>query len=128
VLVTFNSDPNGATVANADGTILGVTPVLTEVPFGDTAIEYVVRKEGYKAKIASIVPNHPSPFFAVLEPRAALVPPPVPLPPIGPPNADALPPTELAPKVSKRHHSRARSFDVEPSEGDDDGVMGPSPP
>jgi len=127
VVVTFNSDPNGATVANADGTILGVTPVLTEVPFGDTAIEYVVRKEGYLAKVAFIVPNQPSPFFAVLEPRSLPVPA-VALPPAGPPSADALPPAELAPKVSKRRHSRARASDVEPSEADDDGVMDPSAP
>ena len=46
------------------------TLLLIEVPYGGTAIEYVIRKEGYVAKVASIVPNVPSPFFAVLEARA----------------------------------------------------------
>ena len=91
VLVTFNSDPDGATVAQADGTLLGVTPLMMEVPFGNAAIEYVIRKEGYLAKVASIVPNLPSPTFVVLEPRAAPVPPPVvALPAISAASADAL--------------------------------------
>ena len=78
VLVTFNSDPDGATVAASDGTVLGVTPLLMNVPFSATAIEYVIRKDGYLAKVASIVPDKPSPFFAVLQVRANPVPPPSP--------------------------------------------------
>ena len=122
VLVTFNSDPNGATVAKADGTILGVTPIMAEAPFGDTAIEYVIRKEGYFAKVLSLVPNRPSPVFAVLEPRSVPVPPPVPGPVISPVDADASAPIEWAPKaVVKRRHDKSRFLDT-----DDDGTMDPS--
>src|SRR5665811_1265736 len=69
VLVTFNSDPDGATVTRADGTVLGVTPLQTSLAYGDTATSYLVRKEGYAAKTLSVVPNVPAPFFTVLELR-----------------------------------------------------------
>jgi Protein kinase domain len=133
VLVTFNSDPDGATVAQSDGTVLGVTPLLMEVPFGDIAIEYVIRKEGYLAKIASIVPKQASPFFAVLEARPATAPAPAPLvvalPVLSASSADRLPPMEIAPKVGpRRPRPRPRSSGGEPAEADDDGVMDPSPP
>ena len=130
MIVTFNSDPNGATVAEADGTVLGVTPLLIEVPYGGTAIEYVIRKEGYVAKVASIVPNVPSPFFAVLEARAAsaLLPVVAARPAVGQLNADARPPTETSPKVGLKHgHSKTAASEGEPKE-DDDGVMDPSAP
>ena len=67
VRVNVSSDPDGATVATADGTVLGTTPLSTEVPYGDTPIEYIIRKDGYSPKSTSIVPNLPSPVFAVLQ-------------------------------------------------------------
>jgi tRNA A-37 threonylcarbamoyl transferase component Bud32 len=67
VRVNFNSDPDGAAVVRSDGVVLGATPLSTEVPFGNAAIEYVIRLDGYLPKPASIVPNMPSPVFAVLE-------------------------------------------------------------
>jgi eukaryotic-like serine/threonine-protein kinase len=89
VVVTFNSDPNGASVAQADGVVLGVTPLLTEVVFGNTALEYVIRKEGYFAETAFIVPNRPSPFFAMLEQRAPTAPVVVTALAVEPPSNDA---------------------------------------
>ncbi|MEA2696258.1 MAG: eukaryotic-like serine/threonine-protein kinase [Myxococcales bacterium] len=67
VRVNVSSDPDGATVTSADGTVIGTTPLSTEVTYGDTPIEYVIRKDGYAAKTTSIVPNLPSPVFAVLQ-------------------------------------------------------------
>jgi Protein kinase domain len=154
VLVTFNSDPNGATVAKADGTILGVTPLLTQVSYGTTALEYVIRKDGYLAKVASIVPNAPSPFFAVLEVRE--VPPPVapleiePLPvpplqvaqlpvaalqiaqlPVAPPPepqaAGVAPTTRSAPAAHPHVHEKARASEADPApDEEDNSVMAPS--
>ena len=67
VRVNFNSEPNGATVVSADGTVLGVTPLSTDVIYGDKPIEYVIRLDGYLPRTTSIVPNLPSPVFAVLQ-------------------------------------------------------------
>jgi hypothetical protein len=67
VRVNFNSDSNGATVVRADGTVLGVTPLSTDVPYGNTALAYVIRMDGYHPRTTSIVPNQPSPIFAVLQ-------------------------------------------------------------
>jgi serine/threonine protein kinase len=143
VLVTFNSDPNGASVAKADGTILGVTPLLTEVPYGTTALEYVIRKDGYLAKVASIVPNAPSPFFAVLAVRE------VPAPTVAPLAVERLavapampdprdrgvespaPTAEVAPAPRAQAQPRARPAASEPgpapgADGEDNSVMAPS--
>lgn len=66
VQVTFNSDPDGATVVRADGTVLGVTPFPSQIPYGDQPIEYVLRLNGYVSTTATIVPNARSPVFALL--------------------------------------------------------------
>jgi len=76
VRLNFNSDPVGATVVRLDGLVLGVTPLSTEVPYADVAIEYVVQKEGFLSKTVAVVPNLPSPIYAVLE-RASLADPPL---------------------------------------------------
>ena len=67
VRVNFSSNPDGATVVRADGTVLGVTPLSADVPYGDKAVEYVIRLDGYVSKVTSIVPNVASPIFALLE-------------------------------------------------------------
>jgi hypothetical protein len=130
VRVNFNSDPESATVARADGTVLGVTPLSTEVPYGDTAIEYVIGKVGYVSKDVSIVPNLPSPLFAVLE-RAE--------PPKGPERVASLveplvaaSPTPVPvekPSVSRSAHRHSKVHSVVRAfapESDGDGVLDPS--
>jgi serine/threonine protein kinase len=67
VRVNFSSNPDGASVVRADGTVLGVTPLSADVPYGDKAVEYVIRLDGYVPKVTSIVPNVASPIFALLE-------------------------------------------------------------
>jgi serine/threonine-protein kinase len=77
VRVNFNSDPDGAFVSRTDGTELGLTPLSIEVPYGDAPTEYVFRKAGHLSKTVALVPNLPSPIFAVL-PVDGLEDPPVP--------------------------------------------------
>jgi len=75
VRVNFTSDPNGALVVRADtGKELGETPLSTEIPYGDTAVEFVFKKEGYESKVAFVVPNMPSPLNATLQPVAKAAP------------------------------------------------------
>jgi serine/threonine protein kinase len=78
VQVTFTSDPDRATVVRTDGTVLGVTPFPTDIPYGDQPIEYVVRLNGYLSTTTTIIPNHSSPVFAVLR-KEPIVPLPLPL-------------------------------------------------
>ena len=71
VRVNFTSDPNGALIVRADtGKELGETPLSTEIPYSDTAVEFVFKKDGYESKVAFVVPNLPSPLFATLQPVA----------------------------------------------------------
>jgi len=72
VRVNFSSDPDGATVARQDGTVLGVTPLATEVPYSESATEVVMRRPGYATKTVAFVPNMPIPVFAVLKKQAAV--------------------------------------------------------
>jgi len=67
VRVTFDSDPEGASVVRADGVVLGTTPLSTSLPFGDAAIEYVIRRDAYLSQTTSIVPNVASEVFATLQ-------------------------------------------------------------
>jgi len=81
VRVNFNSDPDGATITTGDGKALGRTPLSIEVPYSDSAVEYVFKKTGYETKTMYIVPNLPSPVFATMqeiETKAAVTPPPAP--------------------------------------------------
>jgi serine/threonine protein kinase len=66
VRVNFNSDPDGAVIARGDGKTLGLTPLSIEVPYSDSAVEFVFKKSGYETKTVYVVPNLPSPLFATL--------------------------------------------------------------
>ncbi|HVR62626.1 MAG TPA: serine/threonine-protein kinase [Polyangia bacterium] len=69
VRVNFNSDPDRATVIRTDnGQELGQTPLSIEVPYSDSAVEFIFKKPGYENKVMYIVPNLPSPLFATLQP------------------------------------------------------------
>jgi len=75
VRVNFTSDPNGALIVRADtGKELGETPLSTEIPYSDTAVEFVFKKDGYESKVAFVVPNMPAPLFATLAPVAKAAP------------------------------------------------------
>jgi serine/threonine protein kinase len=67
VRVNFNSDPDGAMVSTSDGKTLGLTPLSIEVPYSDSAVEYVFKKQGFDSKTMYIVPNLPSPVFATMQ-------------------------------------------------------------
>jgi len=70
VRVNFSSDPDGATVARADGAVLGLTPLATDLPYSETAAEVVIKKPGYAQRTIAFVPNMPIPVFAVLKKQA----------------------------------------------------------
>jgi len=102
VRVNFNSDPDGAMITSGDGKTLGLTPLSIEVPYSDSAVEYLFKKQGYETKTMYIVPNLPSPLFATMQEieTAAAPPPPVRRPP-PPLPASARRPRPAAPSSSK---------------------------
>jgi serine/threonine-protein kinase len=67
VRVNFNSDPDGATIVTAEGKAIGRTPLSVEIPYSDSAVEFLFRKAGYETKTMYIVPNLPSPLFATMQ-------------------------------------------------------------
>ncbi len=66
IRLNFNSDPDGAVVIRGDGKTLGLTPLSIEVPYSDSAVEFVFKKAGFEPKTMYVVPNLPSPMFASL--------------------------------------------------------------
>jgi serine/threonine-protein kinase len=115
VRVNFNSDPDRALVIRADtGKELGLTPLSIEVPYSDSAVEFVFKKEGYENKAMYIVPNLPSPLFATLQPT--------------PPKTPAADPAAKArDDGSKKTIPRRRPPPPsKPEKLDDDAVLEPS--
>ena len=64
--MNFSSDPNGATVSRKDGTVLGMTPLSTQIAYSDTPVEVVIQKTGFQPKTVAFVPNMPIPVVTVL--------------------------------------------------------------
>ncbi|HVU52774.1 MAG TPA: PEGA domain-containing protein [Polyangia bacterium] len=52
--VMIVSDPAGATVTNADGGVLGVTPFDLTVPKSDGELPVTVRRDGYQDKHVTV--------------------------------------------------------------------------
>jgi tRNA A-37 threonylcarbamoyl transferase component Bud32 len=71
VRVNFSSDPDGATVAGRDGTVLGVTPLSTDLAYSESTVEVLIQKAGYAPKTVAFVPNMPIPVLAVLKKQPA---------------------------------------------------------
>src|SRR5450432_454923 len=117
VRVNFNSDPDGAMITTADGKTLGLTPLSIEVPYSDSAVEYVFKKQGYETKTMYIVPNLPSPLFATMQEISAA---PTPAPT----------PVRKAPAAAPTSASRRAKSPSPPSNGkakpDEDEVLEPS--
>jgi serine/threonine-protein kinase len=122
VRVNFNSDPDGASVTDANGRTLGLTPLSIQVPYRDSAVEYVFKKQGYETKTMYIVPNLPSPLFATLQAVA----PPKPAN-TGEPSSSSSSSSSSSgsdtggDSSSRRHHRQPRQLLK-----DDDAVMEPS--
>jgi serine/threonine protein kinase len=123
VRVNFNSDPDGAIVIRSDGKTLGLTPLSIEVPYSDSAVEYIFKKQGFEQKTMYIVPNLPSPVFATMQAvdvKSAPAPAPAPAPAAKRPAASG--------SSGSSHHSRPAT--PPPSNGkakpDDDEVLEPS--
>jgi tRNA A-37 threonylcarbamoyl transferase component Bud32 len=71
VRVNFSSDPDGATISRRDGTVLGVTPLATDLPYSERAVEVRIDKPGYVSRVIAFVPNMPIPVVAVLAKKDA---------------------------------------------------------
>ncbi len=115
VRVNFSSDPVGATVLRKDGSVLGTTPVSTDVAYSETPVDVVIVKSGFAPKTLSFVPNMPIPVVAVL--RKEAVPAPVAA-------ARAPAPRTRAPRaaVAARPAHRASGADID----HDDDVLAPT--
>jgi hypothetical protein len=113
VRVNFNSDPDGAVITRGDGKSLGLTPLSIEVPYSDSAVEFLFTKAGFQPKTMYVVPNLPSPLFATL--RAIEVEP------------DAGPPPTRRFEPNRQPAFRRVRQPPPPQHGDDeDGVLEPS--
>ncbi|HVY36308.1 MAG TPA: serine/threonine-protein kinase, partial [Polyangia bacterium] len=125
VRVNFSSDPDGATVSRKDGTVLGTTPLSTEIAYSDTAVEVVLRKPGFQPKTVAFVPNMPIPVVAVLRKDAAR--PAERTPPAAPDTASRARPTTRASVASARPRATASAGTTRVSDVDrDDDVMAPT--
>lgn len=71
VLVTFESDPPGATVARDNTTVLGLTPMDWPLPYGTTPILITFSKIGFQTQIRRIVPDRRETLKATLTPAVA---------------------------------------------------------
>jgi len=70
VRVNFSSDPVGATVLRKDGSVIGTTPLSTDVAYSESPVDVVIVKPGFAPKSLSFVPNMPIPVVAVLRKEA----------------------------------------------------------
>jgi hypothetical protein len=118
VRVNFNSDPDGAVVARADGKTLGLTPLSIEITYSDSAVEFQFKKQGYEPKTMYVVPNLPSPLFATLR-RADVEPGTV-------EGAGGSTGTIAPPARSRRSHAAPAAPTQHPPKDDEDGVLEPS--
>ena len=122
VRVNFTSDPNGALIVRADtGKELGETPLTTEIPYSDTAVEFVFKKEGYESKVAFVVPNMPSPLSATLQPVSKAAPKAEPVVAAVQPTPAPTPAQPAAQKKPKKKPSGPRMQKL-----DDDAVLEPT--
>jgi len=66
VRLSFSSQPTGVAVIRSDGSVVGVTPVATDVAYGLANTEYFFRKHGFLSRTASVVPAMSRSIFEVL--------------------------------------------------------------
>jgi hypothetical protein len=121
VRVNFNSDPDGAVITRGDGKTLGLTPLSIEVPYSDSAVEFIFKKSGFESKTMYVVPNLPSPMFATLR-RIE----------IEPDAGAAVPALHKAPPTIRRTRDKTQQQPAQPQQParqekmDEDGVLEPT--
>jgi serine/threonine-protein kinase len=69
VSITFESEPEGATVITGDGTIVGHTPFSLQARPSNRPTLFRFEKVGFLPKAMESIPNVPSSMFARLQPR-----------------------------------------------------------
>jgi serine/threonine-protein kinase len=118
VRLGFKSDPAGAAVLRKDTSEqLGITPFDVELPAGKTAIEFLFKKESFRDKSESFVPDESGQLAVSLVPAPAPEKPPV-VPTIAP---IAKPTPRPSPAIKRRPSPRHPSRSM-----DEDGVLAPS--
>jgi len=116
--LSFSSEPAGATVMRKDtGEQLGITPFSTEVPAGETAIDFLFQKDSYQDKTESFVPTEPGQIAASLVAN----PPPAPEPAAKPSKRTSRVGAKPAAPARRRSPAARRRTPV-----DEDGVLAPS--
>lgn len=120
VRVNFSSDPVGATVLRKDGSVIGTTPLATDVAYSESPVDIVIVKPGFAPKALSFVPNMPIPVVAVLRKEQAPDRRPTPVVAAGR-NAPARPRVARAPVPARPPH-RASPTDID----HDDDVLAPT--
>jgi serine/threonine protein kinase len=125
VRVNFNSDPDGAVITRGDGKTLGLTPLSIEVPYSDSAVEFMFKKSGYESKTMYVVPNLPSPLFATLR-RIELEPEAAPTPAVHKPAPAPSPSRRARDKSPTPAQPQQPQQPQRPERVDEDGVLEPS--
>jgi serine/threonine-protein kinase len=69
VSITFESEPEGATVIAGDGTIVGRTPFSLQARRSDRPTRFRFEKVGFVSKAIESIPNVASSMFARLQPQ-----------------------------------------------------------
>jgi hypothetical protein len=136
IRLSVKSDPPGASVLRRDSNEqLGITPFDIELPTGGTPIELVFKKEAYRDKVESFVPEESG---QIAVPLVASAPPEKPAAAPAAPAAEPAPSAEAAPGAKAARAARTASKPAPaarrrsggarrvPRSLDEDGVLAPS--
>ncbi len=119
VRLTFKSDPAGAAVLRKDTSEqLGITPFTVELPAGESAIDFVFKRDSYRDEVESFTPSESGQLSVSLVANPA-TPEPVAKPANNAPTAGAKSgsPSRRHPAGPRKRTGRAM---------DEDGVLAPS--
>jgi serine/threonine protein kinase len=134
IRLNVKSDPVGASVLRRDtNELLGITPLDIELPAGTTPIEFLFKKEAYRDRVESFMPEESGQIAVALVASAKPENPSAGEPA---PAAQAAPPAEAAPAAKAARTAKASSKPAARRRGggtrritrslDEDGVLAPS--
>jgi len=120
VRLAFKSDPAGAAVLRKDtNEQLGVTPFDVELPAGTTSIEFLFKKDAFRDKSESFIPEESGQLAVALVPAPPIEKPQVPI-------AETAPAPKPAAKAGPAVRRRPAGPRHSPRSMDEDGVLAPS--
>jgi serine/threonine-protein kinase len=122
VKLTFKSDPAGAAVLRKDtGEQLGITPFALDLAAGDSAIDFVFKKDDFREKSESFVPTESGQIAVAL----VAAPPAAPPPPAKRVEAKPEPEAKAGAASPSRHSRPAPTRKRTGHTMDEDGVLAP---